>query len=98
MDGPLQLFWKDQRVGRITDYGWSDFPWLVGKIALARVRPELRKVLRYVATKSATEEGLTDWPFDDELSVGWAAVDSSGARKEVSLPVIDLSAGTVTWR
>ena len=76
--GLHQLFWKDQLVGTITDVGWTDFPWAGGKFTLGQPSKELRDVLEYISKESATDEGLHDWPFPDEMGEHWRVVKPDG--------------------
>jgi hypothetical protein len=95
---PLQLFWKDHFIGTITQVGWSDFPWAGGKLAIEALDPDMRKVLEYVSTEAASEDGLHDWPFEDEYWNNWSVIKPNGIRIEICLPVIDFSDGYIEWR
>jgi hypothetical protein len=97
-DETLKLFWRDQLVGTITGARWSDFPWVSGTLTITQLSPNIRTALEYVAAQVDTEEGLTDWPFAEDLGYHWQIVRPDGTAKEVSLPIVDFSTGHVEWR
>jgi hypothetical protein len=96
--GLLGLYWKDRLVGTISDVHWSDFPWLIGKIALRRLTRPLRQALEYVSSESNSVDGLRDWPFAEELFWNWAVLNPDGSRKEIGIPIVDFATGYVEWR
>jgi hypothetical protein len=99
MDGDRHnLYWKDQLIGTVTDVGWTDFPWAGGKIILADLSNEVREVLEYVDAESRSDDGLQDWPFDDEMAEHWRIVKPSGEEVEIMPPVVDFVDEFVTWR
>ncbi|MBL8799217.1 MAG: hypothetical protein JNM56_35350 [Planctomycetia bacterium] len=97
-DEPLQLFWKDQLIGRITDAGWSDFPWMSGKVSINQIPPELREAMEYLHREATSDDGVTDWPFPEEFAAGWRMVKPDGTAVEISQPIIDFATGDVDWR
>ena len=97
-DGLYRLKWQNQCLGTITDAHWEDFPWAVGRFSEENLSKELREVLDYIVTQSATEDGLVDWPFSEELVEHWKIIEPDGEEKEIIPPIIDFTAGSITWR
>jgi hypothetical protein len=95
---PLKLYWKDQLIGHVRDAGWSDFPWVCGKVSIINMSPDLREVLEYVHKESISEDGLRDWPYPEEYWEDWRMVKPDGTSREIMLPIIDFETGDIDWR
>ncbi|HEY1174239.1 MAG TPA: hypothetical protein VGH19_22930 [Verrucomicrobiae bacterium] len=94
----FRLYWKDQCLGTISEIEWADFPWAQGRFHAGDMSGEVREVLDYITTQSATEDGLIDWPFAEELGEQWKIVAPDGMTKEIAPPIIDFEEGSITWR
>jgi hypothetical protein len=99
MKGPLlELHWKDQLVGVISDATVSDFPWLAGKFAAKRVSKQLREVMTWFAAQAEADE-LAEPPFGPELLEDWVIVKADGTWTVLDgVPLVDLKRGSIEWR
>jgi hypothetical protein len=91
-----RLFCDDRLVGLITNAQWSDFPWVIGAFVSAAIDDDVREVIEWFAAIGDAEE-LVDTPFPDHLLNNWWIERLSGERKQVDVPIIDLSEGTIEW-
>ena len=94
---PINLFWKDQLIGHITDVGWSDFPWASGKISIISMPPDLREAMEWLHKESISEDGVMDWPFSEDFVWGWRLEKPDGTSQEILQPIIDFGSGDVEW-
>ena len=91
-----RLFCNDRLVGLITNAQWSDFPWVIGSFAPAAIDEDVRQVIEWFAAIGDAEEPAGPL-FPDYLLNNWWIERPSGERKQVDVPILDLSKGTVEW-
>jgi hypothetical protein len=95
---PHKLYWNTQLVGVVTEAGYCDFPWVMGRFEARAVSERVREVLDWFAAQAEAEE-LSDPPFDTERLDEWVIVGADGGRYELLMPpLIDLDEGTAEWR
>ena len=93
----MNLYWADRHVLTVEDATWDDFPWISGRLAMVALTPDLRRALEWLA-RMADATNLEDPPFDESLLDGWRLRAPDGRMQEISPPLIDFGAETVTWR
>ena len=97
MCGPTDIFWTDRHTLTVEDVTWDDFPWVVGRLVTISLTPELRRALEWLA-RMAEADTMDDPPFDESLLDGWCLRGPDGRMQEISPPLVDFEAETVTWR
>jgi hypothetical protein len=104
LQGTLELFWNNTRIGLVSEHCLDDFPTVRGKVEVGDLSSDLHEALVWWAkeTEKSLEEEDEDeeaeQPFADELLSGWWLRATEGTSVEISsMPIVNLQKQTVRW-
>ena len=93
----LELRWQGHPICRITDVGWSDYPWAGGSLGPGEWSAELLQSLEWYYRSEDDDEERT-FEFPPGVFDGWTLIDPSGDVVQISPPKVDITQGYIEWR